>query len=158
MRTINLSNLMDRIFKAREQYKNKRNVTSTNLDESNIIEKKRIRFASKRYSLSDYAQLAWIEEEWDKFSEFHVTFMIELMKINHFDENENYLHIDLKIESSNQNQESIHHININISNCIHINTLLSSSTHWRAMLRHSHDEKFKQVAQIKFDAINSKST
>jgi hypothetical protein len=58
MRTINLSNLMDRIFKAREQYKNKRNVTSTNLDESNIIEKKRIRFANKRYSSSDYAQLA----------------------------------------------------------------------------------------------------
>ncbi len=55
---INSSNLIDRIFKAREQFKSKRNVTSIDLDESNIIERKRIRFASKRYSSSDYAQLA----------------------------------------------------------------------------------------------------
>ncbi len=55
---VNSSNLIDRIFRAREQFKNKRNVTSANLDESNIIEEKRIRFASRRYSSSDYAQLA----------------------------------------------------------------------------------------------------
>jgi hypothetical protein len=29
-------------------------VTSANLDESNIIERKRIRFANRRYSSSDY--------------------------------------------------------------------------------------------------------
>jgi hypothetical protein len=30
-------------------------VTSASLDESNMIERKRIRFASRRYSSSDYA-------------------------------------------------------------------------------------------------------
>jgi hypothetical protein len=58
MRAINSTNLIDRIFRAREQFKNKRNVTSANLDESNIIERKRIKFANRRYSSSDYAQLA----------------------------------------------------------------------------------------------------
>ncbi len=52
---VNSSNLIDRIFRAREQFKNKRNVTSASLDESNMIERKRIRFASRRYSSSDYA-------------------------------------------------------------------------------------------------------
>ncbi len=55
---VNSSNLIDRIFRAREQFKSKRNVTSADLDESNIIERKRIRFASRRYSSSDYVQLA----------------------------------------------------------------------------------------------------
>ncbi len=55
---VNSSNLIDRIFRAREQFKSKRNVTSTDLDESNIIEGKRTRFASRRYPSSDYAQLA----------------------------------------------------------------------------------------------------
>ncbi len=55
---VDSSNLIDRIFRAREQFKSKRNVTSADLDASNIIEKKRVRFASRRYSSSDYAQLA----------------------------------------------------------------------------------------------------
>jgi hypothetical protein len=62
--------------------------------------------------------------------------MIELMKMNHFqdhsqasdeDEKETYLQIDLKIKSSNQ--RSNHHISMKISNRMHISTLSSSSTH-----------------------------
>ncbi len=58
MRVGNSFDMIDQIFKAREKFKSKKNVTSTNVDKSNIIEKKRITFANKRYSLSDYAQLA----------------------------------------------------------------------------------------------------
>ncbi len=55
--------------------------------------------------------------------------MTKLMKMNHFqtldeDEKENYLQIDLKIESSNQNQNkrSNSHISMKFSNRMHINT------------------------------------
>jgi hypothetical protein len=52
----------------------------------------------------------------------------------------------------------ITHIDMNVSNQIHISTLFSSSAHWRAMLRHSHDEKFRKAAQMKYDAIDDRDT
>ncbi len=58
--------------------------------------------------------------------------MIELIKMNHSDEKESYFQIDLKIESFNQdqnNQKMNSHINMKISNRMHISTLSSSSTH-----------------------------
>jgi hypothetical protein len=87
--------------------------------------------------------LTWIEEKWNKIFEFHVASMIELMKFE-----ESFI---------TQNQINLH-INTKVSNRIHISTLPLSSTHWRAMLRHSHDEEFRKAAQMKFDAINSKDT
>jgi hypothetical protein len=136
-------NLADRILDMRRKREIKRNVISVDLDETNILEEKRIRFVSNKYSKSDYAQLTWIEEKWEKIFEFHVAFMIELMKFE-----ESFI---------TQNQINLH-INTKISNRIHINTLSLSSTHWRAMLRHSHDEEFRKAAQMKFDAISSRDT
>jgi hypothetical protein len=40
----------------------------------------------------------------------------------------------------------------------HISNLSKSSLHWRAMLRHSHAEKFIKAAQIKYNAIKTKKT
>jgi hypothetical protein len=56
-------NLTDRILDMRRKREIKRNVISVDLDETNILEEKRIRFVSSKYSKSDYAQLTWIEEE-----------------------------------------------------------------------------------------------
>ncbi len=152
-------NLTDRILELRRKREIKRNVISADLDEANILEGKRVRFVSSKYSKSDYAQLTWqlnwIEEKWDKILEFHVVFMTELMKL---DENQIDFQIDLKEESFiTQNQINLH-INTKAPNRIHISTLLSSSAHWRAMLRHFHDEGFRKAAQMKFDAIDDRDT
>jgi hypothetical protein len=56
-----------------------------------------------------------------------------------------------------ENQINLH-INTKVSNRIHISTLPSSSTHWRAMLRHFYDEEFRKAAQMKFDAIDDRDT
>jgi hypothetical protein len=134
-----LMNLTDRILDMRRKREIKRNVISVDLDETNILEDKRVRFVNSKYCKSDYAQLTWIEEEWDKNFEFHVVFMTELIKL---DENQ----IDLKDETF---------ISVNR---IYISTLLSSSTHWRAMQKHSHEDEFRKVAQIEFDAIDDQDT
>jgi hypothetical protein len=57
-RDSSLVNLTDRILEMRRKRKIKRNVISADLDEANILEEKRIRFASSKYSKFDYAQLA----------------------------------------------------------------------------------------------------
>ncbi len=51
-------NLADRILDMRRKREIKRNVTSVDLDEANILEEKRVRFVSSKYSKFDYAQLA----------------------------------------------------------------------------------------------------
>jgi hypothetical protein len=122
-RNSSFMNLTDRILDMRRKREIKRNVISVDLDETNILEEKRIKFVSSKYSKTDYAQSTWIEKKWNKISEFHVAFMIELMKFERF-ENQIDVQIDLKNETSIS------------ANRIHISTLLSSSTHWRAMLRH----------------------
>jgi hypothetical protein len=130
----------------RQKRESKRDVISADLDETNILEGKRIRFVSSKYSKSDYAQLAWIEEKWDKISEFHVVFMTELMKFERFFiENQIDFQIDLKEESFiTQNQINLH-TSTKIFNRIHIIMLLSSSTRWRAMLKHSYEDEFRKV-------------
>jgi hypothetical protein len=56
--------------------------------------------------------------------------MTELMRMNHSNEKENYLQIDLKIESPSQNnKKSNSHISMKISNRMHISTLPSLSTY-----------------------------
>jgi hypothetical protein len=54
-------NLTDRILEMRRKREIKRNVILADLDETNILKEKRIRFVSNKYSKSDYAQLTWIE-------------------------------------------------------------------------------------------------
>jgi hypothetical protein len=154
-RDSSLMNLTDRILEMRRKREIKRNVISADLDETNILEKKRVRFVSSKYSKSDYAQLTWIEKKWNKIPEFHVVFMTELMKLN---ENQIDFRIDLKEESSITQDQINLHINTKISNRIHISTLLSSSAHWQAMLKHFYEDKFKKVAQIEFDAIDDRDT
>jgi hypothetical protein len=148
-------NLTDRILDMRRKREIKRNVISVDLDKTNILEEKKIRFVSNKYSKSDYAQLTWIEEKWDKISEFHVAFMTELMKL---DENQIDFRIDLKEESFITQNQINFHICTKISNRIHISTLLSSSAHWRAMLKHFHEDEFRKAAQLEFDAIENQDT
>jgi hypothetical protein len=57
-RDSSLMNLTDRILEMRRKREIKRNVISADLDETNILEEKKIRFASSKYSKFDYAQLA----------------------------------------------------------------------------------------------------
>jgi hypothetical protein len=143
-------NLTDRILEMRRKRESKRNVISTDLDETNILEEKRVKFVSSESSKSDYAQLTWIEEKWDKILEFHVVFMTELIKLN---ENQIDFQIDLKEKSFIDS-----HIDTKIFNRIHISTLLLSSAYWRAMLKHSHEDEFRKIAQIEFDAIDDQNT
>jgi hypothetical protein len=56
-RDSSLMNLTDRILDMRRKREIKRNVISADLDETNILEEKRIRFVSNKYSKSAYAQL-----------------------------------------------------------------------------------------------------
>jgi ribosomal silencing factor RsfS len=77
--------------------------------------------------------------------------MTELMK---FLLNQIVFQIDLKEKSSITD----FHINMNVSNRIHINTLSSSSAHWRAMLKHSHEDEFRKFAQLEFNVIKSRDT
>jgi hypothetical protein len=58
-----------------------------------------------------------------KFSSFHATFMIELVKPAYVNQSD-------QSDQSNLNQPSS-------KNRSHISNLSSSSVHWRAMLRHS---------------------
>jgi hypothetical protein len=83
-RNSSLMNLTDRILEMRRKDEIKRNVISVDLDEANILEEKRIRFVSSKYSKSDHTQLTWTKEKWDKILEFHVAFMIGLMKFKRF--------------------------------------------------------------------------
>jgi hypothetical protein len=57
-RNSSLMNLTDRILDMRRKREIKRNVISADLDEANILEEKRVRFVSSKYSKFDYAQLA----------------------------------------------------------------------------------------------------
>jgi hypothetical protein len=41
----------------RRKRESKKNVISVDLDETNILEEKRVRFVNNKYSKSDYAQL-----------------------------------------------------------------------------------------------------
>jgi hypothetical protein len=150
---MNLANRIEKMKRRRQQ--SNRNVESADVDEANIIEEKRLRFVSSKYSKFDYAQLTWIEDEWDKVLEFHVAFMIELMKLKRFlIENQIDFQIDLKKESSIID----FHTDMNVFNRIHISTLSLSSAHWRAMLKHFHEKRFRKVAQLEFESIEGRDT
>jgi hypothetical protein len=51
-------NLANRIEEMKRRQQSKRNVTSTDVDQANIVKEKRIKFASSKYLKFDYAQLA----------------------------------------------------------------------------------------------------
>ncbi len=135
-------NLADRIEEMKKRHQSKRNVASADVNQANIVEEKRVKFASSKYPKSDYAQLAWTEEKWDKIPEFHVAFMTGLMKFERF-----------LIE----NQVNLH-ISTEIPNRIHISTLPPPPDHWRAMLKHPHGDEFRKAAQLEFDAIENRGT
>jgi hypothetical protein len=50
-------NLADRIEEMKKRHQSKRNVASADVDQANIVEEKRIKFVSSKYSKFDYAQL-----------------------------------------------------------------------------------------------------
>jgi hypothetical protein len=53
---MNLANRIEKMKRRRQQ--SKRNVTSVDVDQANIVKEKRIKFVSSQYLKSDYAQLA----------------------------------------------------------------------------------------------------
>jgi hypothetical protein len=77
--------------------------------------------------------------------------MIGLMEL---DKNQVDSQIDLKEESSITDS----HTDMNVSNRIHISTLSSSSAHWRAMLKHLHEDEFRKAAQLEFETIEDRDT
>jgi hypothetical protein len=96
----------------------------------NIVQEKRVRKFSK-----DFANAIWINEKMKKILVFHTTMMIVF--------NTKTSKFEIKMTSSSK---------------FHINNLSKSFLHWRVMLRHSHAEKFLKVAQMKYDAIETKRT
>ncbi len=94
----------------------------------NIIQEKRVRKSSK-----DFANTTWINEKMKKIFVFHTTLMIVF--------NTKATKFEIKTTSSFK---------------FHISNLSKSSLHWKAMLRHSHAEKFLKVAQIKYNVIETK--
>ncbi len=112
-----------------------KDIESADLNEANILsdDQKRTRKLTSRD-----AQIVWENEDIRKFSSFHATFMIELVKSTYVNQS----------DQLNSDQLS--------SNRSHISNLLSSSAHWRAMLRHSHAKRFRKAAQIEYDAIENR--
>ncbi len=103
---------------------------SFRIDEINIVKKKRVRKSSK-----DFANTIWISERMKKILVFHTALMIVF--------NTKATEFEIKTTSSFK---------------FHISNLSKSSLHWRVMLRHSHAEEFIKVAQMKYDAIETKRT
>jgi hypothetical protein len=58
---MNLANRIKKMKRRRQQ--SKRNVTSADVDQANIVEQKRFKFVSSKYLKFDYAQLTSIEDE-----------------------------------------------------------------------------------------------
>jgi hypothetical protein len=103
---------------------------SFRIDEINIVKEKRVRRSSK-----DFANTTWISEKMKKIFVFYTTLMIVFnIKASKF---------EIKTTSSSK---------------FHINNLSKSLLHWRAMLRHSHAEKFIKAAQMKYNVIEMKRT
>jgi hypothetical protein len=96
----------------------------------NIVQEKWVQKSSK-----DFANTIWINEKMKKILVFHITLMIVF--------NTKTIEFEIKTTSSFK---------------FHINNLSKSFLHWRAMLRHSHVEKFLKIAQIKYDVIETKKT
>ncbi len=117
-----------------------RNIESVDLNEANILSSDEKR---TRKLINRYAQIVWRNEEIRKFSSFHATFMIEMMK-------------STSIQNVNQSDQS--NFDKLSSNRLHISNLSVSSAHWRAMLRHSHAERFRKAAQMKYEAIENRDT
>jgi hypothetical protein len=97
---------------------------------ANIVQEKRIRKLSK-----DFANTTWISEKMKRILVFHTTMMIVF-----------------NIKASELIIKTISSFKFHISN------LSKSFLHWRAMLRHSHVEKFIKAAQMKYDVIETKKT
>jgi hypothetical protein len=91
---------------------------SFRIDEINIVKEKRVRRSSK-----DFANTTWISEKMKKIFVFHTALMIVF--------NTKTSKLIIKTISSFK---------------FHISNLSKSFLHWRAMLRHSHAEKFLKVA------------
>ncbi len=79
-----------------------------------------------------------------KLSTFHAAFMIEILTKS--------LSIDSAelVQSQQLNDDQLSKPRYHISN------LSASSSHWRAMLRHSHAEGFRKATQMKYDAIENR--
>ncbi len=96
----------------------------------NIVQKKRVRKSSK-----DFANTTWISEKMKKILVFHTALMIVF--------NTKKSKLEIKTTSSSK---------------FHIINLSKSFLHWRAMLRHSHADKFIKTAQMKYNVIETKKT
>jgi hypothetical protein len=77
-----------------------------------------------------------------KFSSFHAAFMTGILSKSSSIKNAN--------QSDQLNSDQLS------SNRSHISNLSPPSAHWRAMLRHSHAERFRKAAQIEYDAIENR--
>ncbi len=110
-----------------------RNIESVDPNEANILllDEKRT-----KKSINRHVQIVWENEEMRKFSSFHATFMIELIKPTYVNQ----------LDQSNQLS----------SNQSHINNLLFLSTYWRAMLRHLHARNFRKAAQVEYETIENR--
>jgi hypothetical protein len=124
------SNLSNDFFEIENAFLNV--LTSKNInfriDKINIVKKKRIRRSSR-----NFANTTWINEKMTKIFVFHTTMIIVF--------NTKALKFVIKTTSSSK---------------FHISNLSKSFLHWRTMLRHSHVEEFLKVAQMKYDAIETK--
>jgi uncharacterized protein YjbI with pentapeptide repeats len=56
-RALTQMNLADRIEEMKKRHQSKRDVASADVDQANIVEEKRVKFVSSKYSKFDYAQL-----------------------------------------------------------------------------------------------------
>jgi hypothetical protein len=124
------SNLSNDLFETKNAFLNvliSKDI-SFRIDEINIVKKKRVRRFSK-----DFANTTWTSEKMTRIFVCHTAMMIVF--------NTKTSKLVIKTTSSFK---------------FHINNLSKSSLHWRIMLRHSHAEEFLKIAQMKYDAIETK--
>jgi hypothetical protein len=125
-----LSNLSNNLLETENAFLNvliSKDINSR-IDEINIVKKKRIRKSSK-----NFANTTWTNEKMTKILVFHTAMMIVF--------NTKASKFVIKTTSSFK---------------FHISNLSKTFLHWRIMLRHSHAEKFLEVAQMKYDVIETK--
>ncbi len=118
----------------------RRNIESVDLNKANILSDDQ---KHTKKLINIYVQIVWENEEMKKFSSFHATFMTEILSKSSSIQNVN------QSDQSNLNQ-------LSSKSRSHISNFSSSSTHWRAMLRHSHAENFRKATQMKYDAIENR--
>ena len=114
-------------------FRSKRGVLSVDLNEFNVIQKRRTRRPNTRYA--DSAYVAWNEGEVSKLPTTHMAYAF----------NASFM------KGTTNHTASSH-------KPVHLSDLPDPPSNWRAMLNHPHAPGFKRAAEVEYSALKSRGT